>query len=422
MIKALISTLYVLIIVSQAFSQDVYLKLTTGQRKKIKIVLSFQAEKGAETVLQEMAQQIKKIVKDDLNFSLYFGDIVDTTVGDEKIDFPFWVALGVSAFIKGEILFKKQDTLANVEIYDVYTRHRIASDKYKIQRPTFRSICHRISDDIIKSLTGEEGVSQTRIVFSFKTGSDKELAIIDYDGHNFKQLTRGKGLHYSPKWVPPQSEAITYATYRGEDIWIYKFELYTGKLFTLSQEKGVNIGANWSPNGKELALTMTKEGNPEIYIKTGDKFRRLTVNSAIDASPTWSPNGREIAFVSDRSGSPQIYIMDKDGTNVRRLTFSGNYNTSPAWSPKGDRIAYVSREVDGTFQIHSILVNGEGDTYLTWEGNNEDPSWSPDGLHLCFISSRNGRDELFTMHWDGSGQKRVAFFGSGCSTPSWSTK
>lgn len=413
----------ILLLVSTSLSaQDVYLKLTTGQRKKFKIVLSFYPEKTKEIEHMKLVHDVRTIVRNDLNFSLYFGDIVDTGFIGEKIDFPFWASLEVSAFIKGEILFKKEDTLAHIEIYDVGSRRKICSNKYRIQESTFRKICHRISDDIIKSLTGEDGVSQTRIVFSFKRGPDKELAIVDYDGHEFKQLTKGRGLYLSPKWIPPRSDAITYATYKREDIWLYKFELSTGKLSPLSQEKGVNIGGNWALTGKEFALTLTKEGNPEVYVRMGNKLRRLTVHDAIDASPTWSPNGREIAFVSNRSGSPQIYIMDKDGTNVRRLTFKGTYNTSPAWSPKGDRIVYVSREVDGTFQVHSILVNGEGDTYLTWEGNNEDPSWSPDGLHICFTSSRNGKSELFIMHWDGSGQRSIGSFGEGCYTPNWSTK
>jgi TolB protein len=245
------------------------------------------------------------------------------------------------------------------------------------------------------------------------------IGMVDYDGHLFKQLTYKGGLHLYPTWLP-NTHSIAYISYKGEDLWLYRLDIPTNKLSVISKEPGLNLGAEWSPDGKEVVLTLTKEGNPELYLLRGTKLKRLTLNNCIDTSPTWSPNGRELAFVSDRSGSPQIYIMSRDGTNVRRLTFDGDYNTSPAWSPKGDRIAYVSREEDGSFQIYTILVNGEENTCLTWAGNNEDPSWSPDGLHLCFISDRNGKCELFTMHWDGSNQRRVASILDGCYTPSWS--
>jgi TolB protein len=402
--------------VSPLFAQDVYLKLTTGQRKKIRIALCVDSDK-----FKPLAGKMRKIVKDDLTFSLYFNDVVDTVSSSKKIDFPLWASEEVSAFVKVNIRRARKDTVVTVEVYDVFSRHKISSDKQKLRKATFRGVCHRISDHVVKSLTGENGVSQTRIVLSVRKGQDKNLAIVDYDGFGVKTIKKGEGLYLSPKWVPNR-DAITYVTYKEEEMWLYKFDLFANKLYVLSKERGMNMGSCWSPNGKELAITLTKAGNAEVYLKTGRKLKRLTVNRFIDTSPTWSPNGREIAFVSDRSGSPQVYIMGRDGTNVRRLTFEGRYNTSPAWSPKGDRVAYVSREVDGSFQIHTILVDGEGDTYLTWEGDNENPSWSPDGLHLCFVSRTGGRPELFTMHWDGSGRKKAASLGDGCFTPSWSSR
>jgi TolB protein len=70
---------------------------------------------------------------------------------------------------------------------------------------------------------------------------------------------------------------------------------------------GINSSPAWSPDGRLLALTLSKDGNPEIYLLTLEtgNLRRLTTFAGIDTEPTWSPTGREIAFVSDRSGSAQ---------------------------------------------------------------------------------------------------------------------
>ena len=70
---------------------------------------------------------------------------------------------------------------------------------------------------------------------------------------------------------------------------------------------------------KNYYLTLSKEGNEEIYVLEIDtlKLKRLTKNYSIDVSPAWSPDGKKDSFCFNRSGSPQIYIMDADGNNVK---------------------------------------------------------------------------------------------------------
>jgi len=99
--------------------------------------------------------------------------------------------------------------------------------------------------------------------------------------------------------------------------------------------------------------------------------------------------------------------MDIAGGNVRRLTFHGNYNTSPAWSPRGDLIAYVSKEIDNSQQIYVTDPYDYSPIRLTSDGNNEEPSWSKDGLHIVFSSNRNGGYELYTMNWDGTRPRKL---------------
>ena len=50
----------------------------------------------------------------------------------------------------------------------------------------------------------------------------------------------------------------------------------------------------------------------------------------------------QIAFVSDRDGNLEIYVMEADGDNLRRLTNSPLGETEPSWSPDGQRIAFVT--------------------------------------------------------------------------------
>ena len=56
---------------------------------------------------------------------------------------------------------------------------------------------------------------------------------------------------------------------------------------------------------------------------------------------------------------------------------------------------------------------------LTSEGNNEDPSWAPDGRHLVFRGDRSWGRGLFVVD-TGTGTIRVLVSGVDVSVPDWS--
>ena len=71
--------------------------------------------------------------------------------------------------------------------------------------------------------------------------------------------------------------------------------------------------------------------------------------------------------------------------NRDALTFRGNYNTTPEWSPKGDLIVFTARDERRAFDIFTVNVSSSEITRITQDqGNNEEPSWSPDGALLGF--------------------------------------
>ncbi|GAB4551894.1 MAG: S9 family peptidase [Phycisphaerales bacterium] len=106
--------------------------------------------------------------------------------------------------------------------------------------------------------------------------------------------------------------------------------------------------------------------------------------------PRISPDGERVVYtrlgydvLTDRATS-DLWIINADGTGHQPLVVRESGSSQPRWSPDGDRVAFVST-FDGRSQIfvHHLDSGRTGPiTRLT-----ESPSsltWSPDGMHLAF--------------------------------------
>jgi len=427
--RIIFSALIVLLVCGKVFAQsEVHVKISTAGIEPMDIaVLDFVAKNENSTAQEtDLAKSLTNIIKQDLLYALVFN-LVDadsfaySILKQDWFNFDGWVQLGTRTLVSGKVEVRKNEFLAEVQLYDVYRKKKIFSEIYKTAVTGCRTLAHAISDDIVYKLTGEKGIFSSKIAFISDRSGYKELYTCDYDGENPRQLTNQQTINLSPRWSP-NGKMIVYTSYKNgnPDLWL--LTLGDNRNRVISSHSGLNSAPAWSPDGRYLAMTLSKDGDAEVYLISpeGVVVRRLTDSWGIDSSPTWSPSGKEIAFTSDRGGLPQVYVMSSDGGNVRRLTYENDYNDSPAWSPKGDKVLFVSRLNNG-FQIYSIDVTGENLRRLTLQGSNENPHWSPDGLHIVFSSNRSGKYQIYTMNWDGSEQKIISNEGNNYN-PDWSNR
>jgi len=281
-----------------------------------------------------------------------------------------------------------------------------------------RTAAHKFMNEVIKYYTGTPGVFGSRVAFVRTRRSpsvSKNVFTMEMDGGNVAGITSNRSLNILPSIGPGGQVIFTSYAKRNPDLWMSS----GGGPVRVSQYPGLNLGGVMNPSGGSIALTLSKDGNSEIYTidTSGNVQSRLTNNNAIDGSPSWSPAGNQIAFVSNRAGGPQVYRMGSAGGNAARITKTGDYNQSPDWSPGegeySEWIAYAGR--DGSrFDIFKVNVQtGEQARLTSGGGRNLDPSWAPDGRLLAFSSSRGGIEIA-----NENGQNQIQVMKAG-TTPDW---
>ncbi len=286
-----------------------------------------------------------------------------------------------------------------------------------------RALAHRLADRLTRELCGAAGVASTSIVMIGAHGGRRDVYLCDADGANVRRITQDGTVCLSPAWSR-DAAAVYYTSFHRGFPDIYRLDLAASRRAPVAGYPGINTGAAIAPDGVRMALTLSKDGNPDLYVKdlrSGRLDRVTRTPYAAEASPSWSPDGGRLVFVSDRSGRPHLYVKAGLGGDERRLTYTGRENVSPDWGPDG-RIAYVSLRdrgyavyiYDPQRGTHTELVNDGAD----WE----DPSWAPDGRHLVCSRSAGHRSELYILDAEGGAPVRLTAMEGDWYAPAWSPR
>lgn len=430
------------------------IKVGTAQTKKSLLALPPLVYQGtANNSYQSVGAELFKTIDNDLSVSAFFQmipqkafleDTAKTSLrpapGDPKgFKFQSWSTIGAEFLIRTGFYIAGGELNMEAYLYNVSKSDLVMGKKYKGPVSGVRKIAHTFANDVLEALTGKKGMFLSRMVVSSdKDGSKyKEIYIMDWDGANPKKITSYKSITLSPAWSPDGTK-IAYTAYvirgktkmRNADMFLY--DVPSGKAELLSYRMGINSGASFSPDNKSLYLTISQQGNPDLYHMTldGTLIGKITngPNAAMNVEPAASPDGKLLAFSSDRSGTgrPMIYSMNVDGSKVKRLTFEGVFNSSPSWSPDGTKIAFAGQSEDH-FDIFVMNADGSGMIRLTsskkpngkWSSN-EDPSFSPDGRFVMYSSNRTGKNQVYISTVDGTEERRVTLDNANYFKPKWS--
>lgn len=387
--------------------------------------------RGGDPKTQAVGADIAKVISANLERSGYFHPLDPASFVDRGLDvsttpkFEDWRAINAQALVDGQATLDADGRLrVDFRLWDVFNQQQLVGLQFTATPEDWRRVAHKISDQIYKKLTGEDGYFDTRIVFVSESGSKikriKRLAIMDQDGANPSFLTSGDYTVLTPRFSS-SSQEITYMALRKDSARVYLFNIETGRQESLGSFSGMVFAPRFSPDGSKVAFSVDHSGNTDIYVMDlrSRTVTQLTRDPAIDTSPSFSPDGSKIVFNSDRGGSPQIYVMNADGSDQRRISFGTGRYTTPVWSPKGDLVAFT-KQTGSTFHIGVMRPDGSAERLLTTSYLDEGPTWAPNGRVIMFSREAAGHGpRLYSVDVAGRNLRPVAYGGS-ATDPAWS--
>jgi TolB protein len=249
-----------------------------------------------------------------------------------------------------------------------------------------------------------------------------DLYRMTVDGSEVVRITATKTQEVSPA-VSPDGLRVAYA--RGSDdyattIWTIAI---TGEDPRQITRQVTDSDPTWSPDGRHIYFTRYS-GNA-FGEDCGSIFRigadgrglaRVTKGSPSDLTPAVSPNGRLLAFTdvdlcAGGTAKLSLGLVDTSGrptsASARLARATRGSSWQPTWSGDGEHIAFTSLGGNSLFVIRS---DGRGRRSLgraLSRAEVRSPAWSPDGEWIAFAAANRKSYDLYLIHPDGTGLRRV---------------
>ncbi len=209
----------------------------------------------------------------------------------------------------------------------------------------------------------------------------------------------------------------------------------TGALTTLRAEPAAWYNAEFSPDGRRIAVDIRDGGQTDIWVHDWSRgtLTRITSEATNEEFPVWTRTVRRLVYrtfkLSTDPYGNTISWKRADGTgDAQVLVHSTGALLPGSWHPDKKLLAYIAT-MPGTGDDVMILPV-EGDEVGGWRtgtptafvsspARERAPTFSPDGRWLSYTSNETGHDEVYVRPFPGPGTRVMVSSGGGHSS-SWS--
>jgi len=278
----------------------------------------------------------------------------------------------------------------------------------------------KILSDFHGSYTFSPDGSQIAFVRYDETGS--VVMIADADGRNERQaFTSPKPRHIISIAWSPDGESIAYCVGNssGMDYGIFEFNLAGGTEKSLTDYKWNYLGMiEWLPDKSGMLVTAREkaDGFDQIWRLSLPEGRAELITNSTESLELKGASSDFTKIIAQQEFlNSSVWVASKDDLSNAQAIARAQWDM--AWTADG-KIIFPARE---TIKTGIWLINPDGSDkkQITAEDSLErSPTVSPDGRFVVFVSTRNGRQNIWRMDADGGNQTQLTR-GEGESNPTF---
>ena len=301
------------------------------------------------------------------------------------------------------------------------------------------------------------------------------------EGGKPRQLTSGIYDDREPYWSP-DGKRLVFASDRSGNYDIWQLTVADGTLTQLTRNPANEFSPAFSPDGTQVAFITDRTDAPGVYVMMpGSAEKRISPSKAKLAGPSWQPDGSHLFYnvlnnaqsgleiVSVADGKMQMlteatedvfpfraswflpdeYLYTANGLLKRRKLGSPTAQTIPfqaiivlpRTTYKRKTYDFDSRKPQPVLGIKGAVISPDGrqiafaalgDLWLLTNGNkmperltqgpamDVEPTWSPDGTKLAYVSDRNGNMDVWIRDLKTGQAQNVVDMPDDLHFPSWS--
>ncbi|MEL7497278.1 MAG: M20/M25/M40 family metallo-hydrolase [Planctomycetota bacterium] len=239
-----------------------------------------------------------------------------------------------------------------------------------------------------------------------------QMYLLDFETGDVESVSPGHGKT-TCGWVHPDNSKVLFASTQDDP----------------EARNKQRTEIEFRESGQQRRYAWDYDETYELYAwhRGTETYDRLTNAKGYDAEASYSPDGKLIAFASNRNGYSKdlnerqkkmfeidpaymmdIFIMNADGSNVRQLTDVPGYDGGPFFSPDGKKICWRRFSEDGLkAEIMTMNIDGSEQKQLT---NLNAMSWAPyfhpSGKYLIFTTNRHGFGNFELYLVDAAGKSK----------------
>ncbi len=208
---------------------------------------------------------------------------------------------------------------------------------------------------------------------------------------------------------------------------LYIMDFDGGNKEQLTNWGGTVISPAISADGQRILYSLIKEGgkrNINLYLydlSTGES-RMISSRAGINSGAVFMPNEDEILLTLSHTGNAELYVLNLKTSALRKVTNHYASDVDPSITPDGRLITFLT-DRPGKAEVYTADPSGTEKSMkrISYVGKfNATPRFSPDGTEIVFASWLDERFDLFRIGADGKGLGRLTKnFGSN-EDPSYS--